>query len=195
MNPRCCSLPAVFMMAVCVAPLFAQPAPQDPITIRVIGDPVSVVDGLISLARDFSHETGINVVVEKYGFKDALEKATNDLGAKSGNYDIVLQEGAALGKFATDKSIFTIDELEKASGMKGDFESDLYTKAWHELSWYQGTPYGYPVVANTMYVMYRRDMMDDAAEKTAFRKRYGYEIGAPRRLEAVSRPGRILYPS
>ena len=46
MNPRCCSLLAAFMMAACVLPLFAQPAAQDPIAIRVIGDPVSAVDGL-----------------------------------------------------------------------------------------------------------------------------------------------------
>jgi len=107
MNPRCCSLLAALMMAVWAAPSFAQPAAQDPITIRVIGDPVSAVDGLISLARDFSQETGINVVVEKDGFKDALEKATNDLGAKSGNYDIVLQEGAALGKLPKSDAVLS----------------------------------------------------------------------------------------
>ena len=82
MNLRRCSPSAALMMVLCAAPLFAQSSARDRITIRVIGDPVSAVDGSISLAQDFSHETGINVVVEKDGFKDALEKATNDLSAR-----------------------------------------------------------------------------------------------------------------
>jgi multiple sugar transport system substrate-binding protein len=179
MNVNRYVLPAVLTIALCVTPSLAGPADPPPVTIRVIGDPVSAVDGLSSLARDFSDESGIAVVVEKAGFKDALEKATNDLNSKGGAYDIVLQEGTPLGEFADNNSIFTIDELEKISGKKADFESDLFPKAWHELSWYRGTRYGYPVVANTMYVIYRQDMIGDPAEKTAFRKRYGYELGAP----------------
>ena len=179
MNCKRYALLATILIAACAAPLVSLPAALDPITIRVVGDPVSAVDGLVSLAQDFSRETGINVVVEKDGFKDALEKATQDLSSKTGTYDIVLQEGATLDKFATEQSIYTVDELEKLTGKKADFEADLFPKAWRDLSWYQGVRYGYPVVANTMYVIYRQDMADDPAEKKAFHKRYGYELKAP----------------
>jgi ABC-type glycerol-3-phosphate transport system substrate-binding protein len=116
--------------------LFAQQA-GDP-TIHVIGDAVSAVDAIEQLAPEFTRETGIKVVIEKAGYAAALEKATADLNAKAGTYDVILQSRDALTTFATQGALLTLGELEKASGKKADFEADLFPNAWKALSLYQG---------------------------------------------------------
>ena len=151
-------------------------------------------------AEAFTRQTGIQVVVEKFGYKASMAKATEDLASKDGKYDIVIQNNDALGKFASQGLIFSVDELEKASGKKADFEDDLYPNAWHGLSWYQGVRYGYPLAANTMFVLYRKDMLESPAEKQAFHARYGYDLVAPQDwkqyrdvAEFFYRPGQKFY--
>ncbi len=159
--------------------VFARQSAESSITLRVEADAVSATVAMEESVREFTHETGIQIVVDKFGYASSLEKATEDLTSKTGKYDIVLQNNDALGKFASQGSIFSVDELEKASGMKADFENDLFPNAWHGLSWYKGKKYGYPLAANTMFVLYRKDRMESPAEKPVFQARYGYDLGPP----------------
>jgi hypothetical protein len=49
-----------------------------PITVRIETDAVSATDAMGKSAEAFTHDTGIQVVVEKYGYKSSMEKATED---------------------------------------------------------------------------------------------------------------------
>ncbi|MFZ0886659.1 MAG: extracellular solute-binding protein, partial [Candidatus Acidiferrales bacterium] len=148
---------------------FVREAVDTPMVLRVEADAVSATDAMEKSAEGFTRETGVQVAVEKYGYESSTKKATEDLASKTGKYDIVIQNNDALGKFASQGWIFTVDELEKESGKKADFEDDLFPRAWRGLSWYKGVRYGYPLAANTMFVLYRKDMIDNAADKQAFR--------------------------
>jgi multiple sugar transport system substrate-binding protein len=150
-----------------------------PITLRVEADATSAADAMEKSAEAFIRQTGIQVVVEKLGYKASAAKAAEDLASKDGTFDIVIQNNDALGKFVSQNLIYSIDELEKVSGKKADFEDDLYPNAWRGLSWYKGVRYGYPLAANTMFVLYRKDILDNPAERQAFHGRYGYDLAAP----------------
>jgi len=150
------------------------------ITLVVAADDTSATEAMEKSARDFKQQTGINVAIEKFAYALSMTKAGEDLATKAGHYDLVIQNTGGLAKFATEGSIYSVDELEKATGRKADFESDLYPAAWQNLSWFKGTRYGYPLAANTMLVVYRQDLLDNAAERQAFQKRYGYQLQAPK---------------
>ena len=162
--------------AALLAPALARPATGDAVTLRIEADAVAATAAMEQLTAAFTEETGIQVVVEKFGYADSGKKAAEDLATKAGRYDIVLQNNDALEKFADEGAIYSIEELEKLSGKKADFESDLFSRAWHGLSWYKGVKYGYPVSANTMLVFYRNDLMESALEKAGFRAKYGYDL-------------------
>lgn len=160
--------------------VFARQTADNSITLRIEADAVSATDAMEKSAAVFTRETGIQVVVEKFGYKSSMERAVEDLASPEGRYDIVIQNNDALGKFASQGSILSVDELEKMSGVKADFEGDLFPNAWHGLSWYKGVRYGYPLAANTMFVLYRKDLIDSSEERQAFHARYGNDLIPPR---------------
>lgn len=155
---------------------FSRVSAQEAITLRIEADDVSATSAMEKSVPEFTRETGIQVVVEKFGYDVSMSKATDDLASKSGHYDIVVQNADALVKFASQNSIYSVEELEDLSGKKADFEEDLYPSVWRALSWYKGVRYGYPLAANTMFVVYRKDLMETAVEKEKFHARYGYDL-------------------
>lgn len=171
-------LPVLVLAAIFGAAFKPQEA-ASPVTLRVEADATSAADAMEKSTEAFTRQTGIQVVVEKLGYKASSAKAAEDLASKEGKYDIVIQNNDALGKFASQNFIYSVDELEKVSGKKADFEDDLYPNAWHGLSWYKGVRYGYPLAANTMFVLYRKDILESPAEKQAFHARYGYDLAPP----------------
>lgn len=179
MNTQATALLIAVGIGTILTSAFVRQAEEVPSILRIEADAVSATDAMENSAEAFTHDTGIPVVVEKYGYKSSMEKATEDLASGTGKYDIVVQNNEALGKFASEGSIFSIDELEKQSGKKADFENDLFPNAWRGLSWYKGVRYGYPLAANTMFVLYRKDLIDNVTERQAFRERHGYDLAPP----------------
>lgn len=173
---------------------------QEPVTLRIEADDVSATSAMEKSAQEFIRESGIQVVVEKFGYDVSMSKATEDLGSEGGHYDIVIQNADALAKFASWGAIYSVEDLEKLSGKKADFEGDLFLTAWHALSWYKGVKYGYPLAANTMFVVYRKDLMESASEKHGFHARYGYDLAPAQNwkqykelAEYFTRPQQGLY--
>ena len=167
------------LAAATFATAFRRQAAEGAVTLRVEADATSAADAMEKSVEAFTRQTGIQVVIEKFGYKASSAKAAEDLASKEGQYDIVIQNNDALGKFASQNLILSLDELEKASGKKADFEDDLFPNAWHGLSWYKGVRYGYPLAANTMFVLYRKDMLENPADKQAFHARYGHDLVPP----------------
>lgn len=185
--------------AILVIP-FSRISAQEPVTLRIEADDVSATSAMEKSIPEFTRETGTHVVVEKFGYDVSMSKATEDLASKAGHYDIVVQNADALAKFASLDAIYSVEELEKLSGKKADFEDDLFSGAWRALSWYKGARYGYPLAANTMFVVYRKDLMESAAEKEKFHARYSYDL-APAQdwkqyrelADYFTRPEQIFY--
>lgn len=179
MHLKCKVLVVAAAIGLILASVYARQTADNSITLRIEADAVSATDAMEKSAAGFTRETGIQVVLEKFGYKSSMEKAVQDLASPQGRYDIVIQNNDALGKFASQGSILSLDELEKTSGVKADFEADLFPNAWHGLSWYKGVRYGYPLAANTMFVLYRKDLLESSEEKQAFHARYGYDLVPP----------------
>ena len=55
----------------------------------------------------------------------------------------------------------------------------LYQRLWKEISWYEGEVYGFPFTALTMYLWYRKDLLEDPKEREGFKAKYGYDLKVP----------------
>ncbi len=156
---------------------------QDQVTLRIIGEALPPLEALNELKADYEKEFNIKISVEQYEFETAVEKVTLDLSSSSGIYDIVLQPHMSLGKFVESEFLEPIDKyLENPEFQSENFNpyEDLFPEFWKELSWYNNKCYGFPFTANTMYLWYRKDLLNNDNNKSEFFSKYKYELDIPK---------------
>ena len=161
--------------------LVAAAGPYRGKTIRLIGEDYAPLHAIEKLKSDFEDQTGIQVEVEGYEAEAVLEKVALDLASGAGRYDLVIQIYFDMGRLVEQGQIRPLQPfLENPALRNPDFqpENDLFP-VWETMGWYKGKAYGLPMMVLTMYTWYRKDLFEDASEKTAFQERFGYELQPP----------------
>jgi multiple sugar transport system substrate-binding protein len=156
---------------------------NEPATVRIAGDKwfLATLDkaGVVSA---FEQKTGKHV--ELVYKSDPSIMQSLDQGQKTGDssYDLVVMRHQILGALIQKNEIQPIDLLMKETGVHNpDFnpEQQLFQNWWKELSTYGNHVYGYPFTALTVYLCYRKDLLEDAEIRRQFRVRYHREIAPP----------------
>lgn len=167
----------VFLVAGCAM------AQQNPVTLRLAGDEWFLKSfANTGLLPEFERKTGIHVDIiykNDRGIMEDLDRA-RDMPAAA--YDIIVVRHRLLGALVSKKEVQPIDSwLNDRSLHDPNFipSHQLFPKWWRELSSYDGHYYGFPFTALTTYLCYRKDLLDDAANQSAFRQRYHRELRPP----------------
>lgn len=156
--------------------------PYEGITLRTIGEALPPLEALSKLKHRFEKETGIKVVVEQYEHEAAVDKVMLDLNSRTGRYDFILMPHRELGRFVENNHIVPIEKFMSNSKLRNPKfkpEKQLYQGLWKEISWYKGKKYGFPFTALTMYLWYRKDMLEDPNERKGFKAKFGYTMKVP----------------
>ncbi|WP_346755492.1 extracellular solute-binding protein [Splendidivirga corallicola] len=142
------------------------------------------------LKGEYEKLNNIQIEFKPNTFENALRKANQDFANKTGLYDIVLQYNFSLSSFVRNDYIFDINDLTKNfSNDQKNFESDLFSNAWQEVGYYYKNPsnilegttkVGYPFAANTMLLVYNKEMFENLDNKVAYTKKYNEELAIPR---------------
>ena len=154
---------------------------------------------VLILGEDFSNtsalehfreadESALNFQLEfvKNTFDVFNQKANQDLANGTGLYDVILHYSSVLSSYAKNRWVLTLAE-QKALYPSADysFEKDIFPEVWKDSSFYpmtnggQPEALGYPFAANTMVLVYNRQMFDGADRKIAYRNKYGEELVPP----------------
>jgi len=171
-------------------------------TIRLIGEDYPPLQAIDKLKADFERETGIKVEVERYEAEAVLQKIGFDLNARTGRYDLIVQVYFDMGRLVTNHQVRPLADFVNNSALHDptfDPNRDLFP-VWHTMGWYDGKPYGYPMMVLTMYTWYRKDLLTDPREQRAFQQRYGHSLKPPETwqeyreiAEFFTRPDQGLY--
>lgn len=151
-------------------------------TLRVIGESLPPLEAMAKLAATFEKETGIKVEVEQYEHSEAVNKVMLDLNSKRGRYDFILQPHRELGRFVKNGHLREIKQYMDNPALRDPSfkpEEQLYQGLWKEISWYDDKLYGFPFTALTMYLWYRKDLLEDPKERAAFKAKYNREMAVP----------------
>jgi len=154
-------------------------APYKGVTIRTIGEALPPLQAMSKMKGEFEKRTGIKVVIEEYEHSEAVSKVMLDLNSKRGRYDFILQPHRELGRFVTNGHLSPIEKFMNDPKLRDPAfkpEEVLNQRLWKEISWYEGKPYGFPFTALTMYMWYRKDLLDDPKERAGFKAKYGYDL-------------------
>lgn len=162
---------------------------KEPVTITVLGENSSNVQAMAALKGLYEAKENVRIDFKPNTFEDAFNKANQDFANKTGLYDIVLQYNFSLSSFVRNNFVYTLDELYKEipDSLKV-FESDIFPNAWREVGYYYKDPsnpsagdvrIGYPFAANTMLLVYNKEMFESNSEKDLYRKKNKEELEVP----------------
>lgn len=177
--------------------------PYSGVTLRTIGESLPPLEAMAKLTGKFKELTGIEIKIEMYEHSEAVSKVMLDLNSRRGRYDFILQPHRELGRLVKNGHVVPIDGLMDNPALRDpefDPQTQLYAGLWKEISWYEGKVYGFPFTALTMYMWYRKDLLEDAREREGFKAKYGYDLKVPSTWKEYSdtaawfhRPGDKFY--
>jgi multiple sugar transport system substrate-binding protein len=155
---------------------------SEQVTIRMIGEAYAPLSALKELKRDFQQQTGIKVEIVEKDHQAVVSELDQELATRQVTYDLILMPHRLIGKLASNGRIQHIEPfvadpaLHNATFKPGE---QLFPTWWKEISWYGGKAYGYPFTALTMYVAYRKDLLEDTAQRAVFQRRFGRPLAPP----------------
>lgn len=160
-----------------IAALGAPAKPFKNVKISVFGDAGHNLKPFEWYKDKLNAEFGI-IIDEVVGvpFTSVYEKLKTEFIGQTGAYDLVIFYPAYLGEFAGLGYLTPLDAYAK----KYDPNMDDVSTGVRELNCkYGGAVYALPYDGDVLNLYYRKDVFSNAAEKTAFKKRFGYELKAP----------------
>jgi len=156
-------------------------------------------DYLIKLCDDFTRETGIKVIVKQSPWDNFQNEFFKSMSEKSEKYDLVIGDSQWLG-ISSKKGYY----IELTEWINSHRLSDSMTAA--SITGYSEYPvaskhyWAVPMEGDAMGFVYRKDLFENPDEKSAFKAKYGYELGVPQTwyqlrdiAEFFYRPEKKLY--
>lgn len=132
----------------------------------------------------FEKLTGAKVVIESVPGEQFTDKLQLDLN-NTKRYDVVLAPIAFLHSFAASGKIeplqAVIDQYAGKSYDTSDFIPSLFTT----YGMYNDKLYAIPYKPDVELLFYRKDLFEDAANKAAFKEKYGRELEVPKTNEEL----------
>ncbi len=153
--------------------------PYDGVTIRGISEstpPSRYVSDV--LAPAFTEATGINVEFEITSWDQMYDKAIKDMQANTGIYDFVyVEQDIVYSYLAQDFLVDLTGMLSANEALQAPtFDFSDFTSFIDYFKNDAGDIFGVPMEAFIKPYLYRTDLFNDEAIKTAFQEQYGYEL-------------------
>ncbi len=152
-------------------------------TIRVLAWADAHTAAVKKLIPEFEEETGIDVVFDDLPSSSLMEKAAMNLTSETGTYDLVAVDEPFMPRFA--KFFIDYNNWPQDTTYYSQVKvNNLADAAVMGATW-QNKVAGLPINGNVYMSVYRKDLLEDPAEKEAFKKEYGYELKAPQNLDQL----------
>ena len=136
-------------------------------------------DTILPYLQEFAKKTGIEVTAEQMLFASLYSKVNVELQSGTGAYDLVVTETSWTNEWKD--FLHPLRELAREYDPAGEAGLDEYL-AGHDpgllrmASTRDGVLMGVPYYTYTMIMIYRRDVLEDPAERANFKERHGYDL-------------------
>lgn len=110
-------------------------------------------------------------------FSALFQKAATSLATRSQEYNIIISDSQWLGAFAKPKWVVKIDDLLKEQpGLTPEWYSPVISATYQTYPDGSEQLWGLPQEGDVVALYVRKDMLEDPAEKEAFKKKYGKDL-------------------
>lgn len=177
-------------VAICIvtaASVFGTACTRQPETITILGEASSNLAAMEEISKTYEQQQNIKIVFRKADFETALKEANQDLAIGSGRYDIILQYNFTLSSYVEGNYVWQLEDLKKKfPDVATDFQNSLFPSAWKEVGYYykkgrggDSAAFGFPFAANTLLLVYNKQMFDNPENKAAYLKETGHALTVP----------------
>ena len=159
-------------------------------TLVVLGEDSSNIQAMEELKDSYEKANGVRIHFDKATFDQAYKGAYQDLSSGTGINDIILQYNFSLASFARNDYVLWKADLVKLIPDENQrtFEKDIFPNVWKEVGhyWMGAGPdlreeaVGYPFAANTMLLVYNKDLFNDPRHKQAYEAKYKEPLAPPK---------------
>ena len=157
---------------------------KEKVTLTIIWAEWPPANFLVELAKDFTAETGIQVVVDPVPWGQFETKVFTAFAARADTYDIVIGDSQWLGRGAKGGHYVELTDWMKTNNI----DAGISPKALKYLGEYpKGSDryYAVPAEADCNGFAYRKDLFEAPEEKEAFNAKYGYELDIPKTYDQL----------
>ena len=135
-------------------------------------------DGLQELGNEFGRKENVTVKVHQIPWPSFQDQVFQDFGKQQTAFDIVVGDSQWLGRGATAGLYVDLTSwLPTAVSLKGMHPLALGYLAEYPTG--SGKYYAAPAETDAMGWAYRKDWFEDAAEKSAYKAKYGKDLAVP----------------
>jgi len=150
------------------------------VTINVVGDAGHNL-APYEFWKDHFPKAGIAIKIIEVPFEGVYEKEKTEFVAGSGAFDVVTFYPAYIGDFASNGYLEPLDEyMKKQPDSVWNPHQEDVLPAFRELyNKWAGKTYALTIDGDAHMLIYRKDLFTNAAEKAAFKAKYGKELAPP----------------
>ena len=133
---------------------------------------------LQEIGNMFEKETGVKVTVVQEPWGSYFNKVSAEWAARGTGFDMVVGDSQWIGQAVTEGHYVDMTDFLTSTGIK-DTVTEATLKYYGEYPPGSGKYYAYPTEGDANGWAYRKDIVDNPAEKAAFKAKYGYEYTVP----------------
>ncbi|MCX7707376.1 MAG: extracellular solute-binding protein, partial [Anaerolineae bacterium] len=126
----------------------------------------------------YEKETDIKVTVVQEPWGSYFNKVSAEWAARGSGFDMVVGDSQWLGQAVTEGHYVDMTDFLVSTGLK-DTVTEATLKYYGEYPPGSGKYWAYPTEGDANGWAYRKDMVENPAEKAAFKAKYGYEYSVP----------------
>jgi multiple sugar transport system substrate-binding protein len=135
--------------------------------------------------------TGIDVKVVEVATAEMFTKIMQDYRSGAGAYDALNVIPAWMPDLANAGALEDLDPYVDKYGFRDELQKIAPTYRDNQMK-VNGKIYGFPDDGDVFVFYYRKDVLDDPANKEAFKAKYGYDLAAPKTWKEFDEIGQFL---
>ena len=153
-------------------------------TIRMLFQAGGDSDTPLQLKEFIEKEVGMKITIDIVPPQQMHERQVMSMMSGSYEYDLIDTYPIFIGEFADANFIENLDKWYDKYGDEIDM-TDYIEASQVGADMYKGSWYAVPYDGDVLLFYYRRDLFNDSGNKSDFKAKYGYTLGAPETWDQV----------
>ena len=146
----------------------------------------------LSATNKWEELTGIKMNIAGAPTNEMYSKIVLEHEGGTGAYDVVDVQPPWMPDLVEIGALEPLDPFIEKYGYAEELQdiAPFFREAWNT---YKGTTYAFGDDGDVLLLYYRKDLFEDADNRTKFKAVYGYDLAPPRRLGPIRRHRQVLY--